>query len=125
MAGLGAAGGPQTKRARAHQSASPPLALRRLLEPDVLELERLALDADGGRGDPVGDLAGLRDGVHEALDVLAVCAGGEPLGLARLELLGRNHSAVEVKVVARVLADVAVEARRGEAQLVIDALLGD
>src|ERR1044071_591007 len=31
-------------------------------QPHVLELERLALDARGGRGYPVGNLARLRDG---------------------------------------------------------------
>src|SRR5829696_10522951 len=88
----------------------------RLLQPHVLELERLALDAGGGRGDPVGDLARLGDGVHEALDVLAVGARGQPPVLTRLELLGRNQAAADVEVVAGELADVAVEARRGQAQ---------
>src|ERR1051325_8042691 len=90
----------------------------RSLQSHVLELERLALDAGGGRGDPVGDLAGLGDGVHEALDVLAIRAVGEPLVLARLELFRGYQTPVEVEVVSGELADVAVEARRRQAQLV-------
>src|SRR5215204_1524491 len=95
------------------------------LQPDVLELERLALDAGGGRGDPVGDLARLRHGVHETPDVLSICERREPSVPARLELLGGNQVAFEVEVVAGVLADVTVEARRGEPELVVHALLGD
>src|SRR5918997_7230989 len=101
----------------------PSVQWPRPLEPDVLELEGLALDAGRGRGDPVGDLAGLGDGLHDALQVLAVAGAREPFGAARLELFGRDDAAFGVEVVAGVLADVAVEARRGQGQALGDARL--
>src|SRR6201994_3007421 len=96
-----------------------------LLQPHVLELERLAFDAGGWRGNPVCDLARLSDGLHKALDVFAILDGRQPFGAAALELFRGNHVAFGVEEVAGVLADVAVEARRGQRELVFNVLFGD
>src|SRR5207244_10961569 len=55
---------------------------------NVLESDRLAVDAAWGRRDPAREVAGLEYGVgHEAPDVCAVAVGGEPLVAAPGELL--------------------------------------
>src|SRR5215468_9704817 len=49
----------------------------RLSEPDVRELDRLAVDAAGRRGNPARELAGLGHRVHETLHVGLVLLGGQ------------------------------------------------
>src|SRR5207245_11461979 len=50
-------------------------------EPDVFEVDRLAVDATRGRGDPVGELTPLGHRLHQALDVLLVLRARLPLAL--------------------------------------------
>src|SRR5258707_7167420 len=92
---------------------------------DVFELERLPVDAAGGRCDPVGYLARLVHRLHERLDVLDIARRRQPLALALLELLGRDEVAGNIEGRAGVDALVAVEAavRQDEAQPRGDAAL--
>src|SRR2546430_16413989 len=51
-------------------------------EPDVFEVDRLAVDATRGRGDPVGELTPLGHRLHQALDVRLVPGPRQPRALS-------------------------------------------
>src|SRR5260370_34014905 len=55
-------------------------------EPDVLEVQGLAVDAARRRRDPAGELSGLGDGAHQALDPGLGLRGRQPRVLLRVPL---------------------------------------
>src|SRR5215467_10773295 len=68
--------------------------MARLAEPDVLEVDGLAVDPPGGRSDPARECPGLGHGVHEALHEGLVLLGGQPLAVSRIPLRLADHAAV-------------------------------
>src|SRR5215470_10827361 len=82
----------------------------RLSEPDVRELDRLAVDAAGRRGNPARELAGLGHRVHETLHVGLVLLGGQPLAAPGIPLRLADHAAVRRHARFREHADGPVEA---------------
>ena len=59
----------------------------RLVEADVFEVDRLAIDADYRRRNPVGKLARLDDASHQAGDELAIALRRQPFVDVFLPLL--------------------------------------
>src|SRR5438094_5267901 len=89
-----------------------------LVVANVLESDRLAVDAAWGRRDPAREVAGLEHGVgHEAPDVRAVGIGREPLVAAPRELLRRDLVTGRIEAVPGEHPLFAVEAPRREHQL--------
>src|SRR3990172_6900150 len=91
-------------------------------EPDVFEVDRLAVDPPSRRRDPVGELATLDDGAHEVLHEGLVVLGGQPLvlpgvplGLADDPAVGRHPDLGEAP-------DRAPEAAVGQRELDVDAV---
>src|SRR5688500_20132934 len=80
------------------------------LRPDVLEVDRRALDAPGGRRDVVGELPGLVDRrVHDRHQEGLVGRAGQPLAAATGPLLIREAASVRIEMRLPELADAAVE----------------
>src|SRR5260370_3229563 len=84
-------------------------ALRASGEVNVVVVERLAVDAVLGRGDPGRDLAPLVHRLHQRPHVGLVHLGRQPLALAALPFLGREHLARRRGLDPRGRADLAVE----------------
>src|SRR6185369_7520596 len=78
-------------------------------EADVLEIDRLAIDADRGRRDPAGELAGLDDAAHQRADERAVGRARQPFGLVRLPLVLADDAPLGRHADAGERADLAVE----------------
>src|SRR5215831_4265923 len=97
----------------------------RLSEPDVRELDRLAVDAAGGRGNPARELAGLGHRVHETLHVGLVLLGGQPLAAPGIPLRLADHVAVRRHARFREHTDGPVEAAVRQGQLEVDAVLAN
>src|SRR5689334_15391986 len=98
----------------------------RLMQPDVLVVDRQVVDAAVGRGDPGGHLAGFGDRLlHQALDEDLVGAGGQPLVAPGVPRLGRHRLAGRIDGHAGPSADRAAEMRARQAELEVDAGLGD
>src|SRR5215831_8705061 len=97
----------------------------RLSEPDVRELDRLAVDAAGRRGNPARELAGLGHRVHETLHVGLVLLGGQPLAAPGIPLRLADHAAVRRHARFREHADGPVEAAVRQGQLEVDAVLAN
>src|SRR5215471_20582829 len=68
--------------------------MARLAEPDVFEVDGLAVDAAGGRSDPAREFPRLGHRVHEALHEGLVLLGGQPLAVSRIPLRLADHAAV-------------------------------
>src|SRR3954447_9336294 len=54
-----------------------------LVEPNVLEIERLSVDADHRRRDPVRVTTTVDDASHQRRDIGAILVGRQPVALAR------------------------------------------
>src|SRR4051794_20160985 len=78
-------------------------------EAHVLEIDRLAVDADRRRGDPVGELAGLDDASHQRRDEGPIFIARQPLALVRLPLSLVDYPPVGRHADAGERADLAVE----------------
>src|SRR6266516_2565555 len=96
-----------TRRSSRYSHALNMTAL--LGEVDVVVVERFAVDALPGRGDPGGDLAALVYRLHERADVALVHPGRQPLALAALPFVGGDHLPVRCGLDAGQRADAAVE----------------
>src|SRR5215469_343129 len=97
----------------------------RLSEPDVRELDRLAVDAAGRRGNPARELAGLGHRVHETLHVGLVLLGGQPLAVSGIPLRLADHAAVRRHLRLGERADGPMEAAVRQGQLEVDAVPPD
>jgi hypothetical protein len=83
-----------------------------ILQPDVLEIHRPAVNAVLRRRNPIGELAAIRHQELHALDVLAVGARGEEFLVPRLEFVLRDQVAAGVERRLPVRTHLAVEAHR-------------
>src|SRR5690606_36122515 len=74
-----------------------------LVVADVLEVDRLAVDAAGRRCDPVGEVPWREDGpMHDGAQVGLVRLARQPLVPLPFELLLGDEAALRVEVVARI-----------------------
>src|SRR5713226_3409946 len=114
---------------RAGPSSLEVIALAAMLallpEPDVLEVDGVAVDPAGGRGDPAGEPARLGHRLHEALDVFLVVLGGQPVAVARIPLGLADDAPVRRDAELREAADGPMESPVGQGQLEVDAVLPD
>src|SRR6185295_17153346 len=95
-----------------------------LFSPDVLEIDRLLIDASPRRRDVVRELAGLVDRLrHDAEKVLRVGWHREPLGLSPRPLVRAERHAVRIEMEAGIHADVAVEFPVRQPQAIRHAVL--
>src|SRR6516162_10791833 len=101
----------------------PGVTGRSLCEANVVEVERLAVDAVARRCDPCGDLAPLVHRLHQRPHVGLVHVGGQPLALAALPLLRRDLLAVRGGLDPGERADLAVEGDVRKLQPLPDASL--
>ena len=90
------------------RSGRPGMTSRRDLH--IFEIARLVVDADAGRGDPAGELAGLGDWLHQAADEIAIVLGRQPFAFVAVpgRLIDDEPRRRHVHVLE--LADLAVEA---------------
>src|SRR6267143_3519326 len=96
------------------------------VESYVLEVDRLGMDAAARRRDPVRELARLDDApLHHRLDERVVAGARHPLVAARVPGGLGHHLAVRADVVARVIADLAMEALVRQREPERDAVLLD
>src|SRR6478672_12228583 len=98
---------------------------RRLSQPDVLEVDGLAVDAARRGGDPVGEFSRLGDRVHQALDVRLVAFVGQPVTMPAVPLGLADHAAVRGHPNLGEEADGAVEGPMGQRELHVDTVLPD
>src|SRR2546422_3872744 len=96
-----------------------------LPEPDVLEVDGVAVDPAGGRGDPAGDLARLDDRLHGALDAFLGVLGREPVAVARGPVRLADDAPVRSDADLGEAADGPVESPVRQGQLEVDAVLSD
>src|SRR6266849_1075297 len=94
-------------------------------EPDVLEVDGLAVDPAGGRGQPAGELARLDHRLHQALNVLLVILGGQPVAVARVPLRLADDAPVGRHAHLPEAADGPVKGPVRQGQLEVDAVLPD
>src|SRR4029453_13909348 len=94
-------------------------------EPDVLELDGLAVDPARGRRDPAGELARLRHALHETPHEGLVLGGRQPRTVLRVPLRLAEHPAVRRHLHVGEGADGAVEGAVGQLELRGDAVLLD
>src|SRR5262245_29204879 len=106
-------------------SATAPLLARPGAQLDVLELDRLAVDAARRRRDPARELAGLGDRLHQRRHVDLVVGRRQPRVLAGVPLRLADDAAVRGDAQLRAVADRAVEAAVRQRQLDIDAVVLD
>src|SRR5437899_7805004 len=103
------------------RSASAPLSTPPCSgQADVLEIDRLAVDAAGRRRDPVGEAAALGDRLHQALEVRLVGLGRQPLGPLRIPLGLAENATVGRDLDLAEVADGAVEGPVGQPQFEVD-----
>ena len=93
--------------------------------PHVLEVEGLAVDAPRGRRDPVRELAGLDDGLHEARHVGAILFRGEPFVMPGVPFRLADRAPVRRHLNLGEVADGAMEGAMGQLQLEVDAVAPD
>src|SRR5581483_1673953 len=96
----------------------------RLTQPDVLEVQWLAVDALGGRRDPSGHLARLVHCSHQLGVARAIFLGRQPCAAARRELLGRQPVALWIVAGRGECADLAVESGMRKRQALAKAARG-
>src|SRR5712692_7500569 len=94
-------------------------------EPDVLEVDGLAVDPAGGRGDPAGELARLDHRLHETLDVFLVVLGGQPVAVTRVPLGLADDAPIRRHAHLPEAADGPMESPMRQGQLEVDAVLPD
>src|SRR5208283_4059243 len=87
-----------------------------LLQPDVLVIHRIVVDAAVGRRNPCRHFAGLRDTLHQAQDVCPVAFTGQPTARVRSELFRADGLALGSRWHAGPVSDVAAKARAGQRQ---------
>src|SRR5262245_18412922 len=99
--------------------------MARLAEPDVFEVDGLAVDAAGGRSDPTRECPGLDHRLHEALHEGLVLLGGQPLAVSRIPLRLADHAAIRRHLRLGECADGPMAAAVRQGQLEVDAVPPD
>src|SRR5208337_4896723 len=92
-----------------------------LLDPDVFELPRLAVDADLRNRDPRRELAALEARPHQAGDEITVVLGGQPIVLVPRPFRFAQQLSVGRSLDVLELTDIAMEGDVGELEPEIDA----
>src|SRR5271155_3421480 len=104
---------------------APALRFSVMRKHDVLEVDRLQIDATNRRRDPSGNLARPRLRIHQRRNQLRIRLRRKPLRVAFLPFISRNDLSTRSDVDAAELADRAMKAPVRQLQLELDPGLAD
>src|SRR5262245_35997087 len=97
----------------------------KVLQSNILEIERLVIGSGFWRRNPIGDFAALGDRRHQPADEFAILLGRQPfIDPARKYFLW-NHLAFDIEMISGILSNVPVKPAAGQVESFRKSFLGE